>query len=154
MLELHEIEELFKSEELVKNKAMIHALLRNAALLHREGITEEQKKLALENIKNITHGGQPKVKKPKAEKVPKADPQHVKLKYSPAYEHYGIKKEHWEAATPDAHKELFDHHNAVMAGKIPGTEHIKNAVEQARAQGMKKSLDRLYDIFSELKKRI
>ena len=53
MFQLEELEELFKSEELVKNKAMLHALLRNAAMLHREDLTEEQKNTALNNIKAI-----------------------------------------------------------------------------------------------------
>jgi len=153
MMELHELEELFKSVELVKSRAAVQALLRHAEMLHREDVTPEQKKIALAKIKKITQGAAPKEKKPKAQE-PAGPVGKVKLKYSPAYQHYGVTQEHWNAAKPDAHKELFEHHNNVMAGKVPSAAHIKTAVEQAKAQGMKKNLDRLYNIFSELKKRI
>lgn len=159
MFELAEIEELFKSEDLIKSRPKLQALLRNAAILHQEGVTPEQKKIALENIKAITMGD--KQVKPKKQKATPAAPvsqfgptvSNVKLKYSPVYQHYGISQDHWNAAPPEAHQELFNHHNAVMAGKVPGSEHIKSAVEQSKAN-MIKSMERLSDLFKELKKHI
>lgn len=162
--------EQFCNEELMKarpNYNAIQALLRNAAMLHDEKITEEQKQQALANIKAITHGPQPKQKKAKEPKQPQQvqqmqptqaqQPQQVqpkiKYKYSPVYgQHYGVTEEMWNK-NPDAHAGLFTHHQEVMAGKHPNLMHIKSAVEQQKA-GMAKSVENLLSLFKELKKRI
>ena len=169
MFDMSEIEELFKTEYLAKSKARIQALLRNAALLRDQNLTPEQRQIAEDNVRAITKGT--RVKGAAAPKTPKqskntsviappvqtapaasvAAPGQVKLKYSPVYQHYGITQEHWNNAGPDAHKELFDHHNNVMAGKIPELGHIKTAVEQSKTKVLK-SADNLYDLFTQLKK--
>jgi hypothetical protein len=138
MYELNELEELFKTnEELVKSKAMVHALLRHAATLRQEGLTEEQKQTALDNIKTITHGKQLKPKKTKVEKPTKvAMPKPTGPQYNPAYKQHGIHEEHWNAATPQARQELTDHHKLMMQNTV------------------KKNIDNLYDLFLELKKHI
>lgn len=73
MFDISELEELFKSEALIKNKAMVRALLRNAEMLHKPESTEEQKAQAIQNIKAINASYQqkqlPKDKKVKAPKV-------------------------------------------------------------------------------------
>lgn len=176
MLNLDEIEELFKSTELIKNKKMVEALLHNVKMAQNTSLSPEQRELAQANIKAITSGGKPmKPAAPKKVKAPKeaapvnpasiqpvaplnpaapvAAPQNVKLKYSPVYAHYGVTPEHWEAAGPEAHQGLFAHHNEVMAGKHPDLMHIKTAVEQAKTK-MMKSVDHLFDLFSQLKKHL
>ena len=85
--------------------------------------------------------------------VPLAKPQRVKLKYSPAYEHYGVTQDHWNSAGPEAHQGLFAHNNEVMSGKHPDLMHIKTAVDQAKTKVIK-SVDQLYDLFSQLKKHL
>lgn len=161
--------EQFCNEELMKAKPnynAIQALLRNAAMLHDEGVTEEQKQQALANIKAITHGPQPKQKKVKEPKAvqpavqPVSQPQQtqqiqpkIKYKYSPLYgQHYGVTEEMWNK-NPQAHEGLFTHHQEVMAGKHPNLMHIKTAVEQQKAS-MAKSVQNLMSLFKELKKRI
>ncbi len=180
MLNLDEIEELFKSTELIKNRKMVEALLHNVKMSQNMELSPEQRELAHANIKAITSGGKPaapaspkKIKKPKDAvasaqpvnpasiqpaaplnpAVPQSSAGQIKLKYSPAYQHYGVTQEHWDAAGPDAHQGLFAHHNEVMAGKHPDSMHIKTAVEQAKAN-MIKSADNLYNLFLELKKHL
>lgn len=181
MLNLDEIEELFKSTELIKNRKMVEALLHNVKMSQNMELSPEQRELAHANIKAITSGGKPaapaspkKIKKPKeaavsAQPVNPASIQpaaplnptvqsaaptgQIKLKYSPAYQHYGVTQEHWNSAGPEAHQGLFAHHNEVMAGKHPDLMHIKTAVEQAKANVIK-SADNLYNLFLELKKHL
>ena len=175
-MELHEIEELFKS---VNPKAM-KAFLRNAATLQDPNASHEMKVLAVENIKAITQNKpiprsqtdkppkQPKKIKPvvaeqatqlvqqPAVQTPATTPSSIgkiQYKYSPAYQHYGVTEDMWNK-TPEAHADLFNHHNEVMAGKHPGLMHIKNAVEQTMKPKIAKSIDSLYDLFVELKKRL
>lgn len=164
MFDLNEIEELLKSEEFMKalNRRQLDMFFHNTNLLKDPNITPEMKAQAQANIKAIISPDkpQPKEKKPKAEKQTKikavVPPQEkplevaqpkvagvagMKLKYHPVYEHYGVTQDHWNNAAPDAHQELFNYHNEVMAGKHPGAMHIKNAIEAK----MKKSIDRIYD---------
>lgn len=176
MIELHEIEELFKSV----NRNAIKAFLRNAAILKDPEATPEMKALAEENVKAIAQNKplpKPKtdkpVKQPKkikpaaaeqatqlvqqpAAQTPAAAPTStgkIKYKYSPVYQHYGVTEDMWHK-TPEAHADLFNHHNEVMAGKHPGLAHIKTAVEQSMKPKMAKSLNSLYNLFSQLKKHI
>ncbi len=182
MFELDEIEELFKNTELIKSKKMIEALLQNTRMLQSPDITPEQRELAQANIKAITSGGRPISNAPKKVKAiappssqqviqpvapaniqpqtplnpaitPASPIGNIKLKYSPAYEHYGVTPEHWNQASPEAHQGLFAHHNEVMAGKHPELMHIKNAVEQSKAK-MMKSVEQLHNLFSQLKKHL
>lgn len=182
MLSLEEIEELFKSTELIKNRKMVEALLHNVKLSQNMELSPEQRELAQANIKAITSGGKPMMpsapKKAKASKptsfvapvrainpaaiqpaaplnpaAPVAAPQNVKLKYSPVYEHYGVTQDHWNSAGPEAHQGLFAHHNEVMSGKHPNLMHIKSAVDQAKTK-MMKSVNQLYSLFSQLKKHL
>jgi hypothetical protein len=162
MFDLNEIEELLKSEEFMKalNRRQLDMFFHNTNLLKDPNITPEMKAQAQANIKAIIspEAPKPREKKPKAEKQPKlkaapiqqekpvelakpANVANIKLKYHPVYEHYGVTQDHWNNAAPDAHQELFNFHNEVMAGKHPGAMHIKNAIEAK----MKKSIDRIYD---------
>lgn len=173
-MELQEIEELFKNV----NRGAIKAFLRNAAVLKDPAATPEMKALAAENVKAISMNKP--IPKPKAEPKPKkqkaavaeqaiqpvqqpvtqtpaaANPTStgkIKYEYSPVYQHYGVTEDMWHK-TPEAHADLFNHHNEVMAGKHPGLAHIKTAVEQAVKPKMAKSIDSLYNLFSQLKKRV
>lgn len=176
-MELHEIEELIKTV----NRNAIKALLRNAAIMKDPTVSPEQRAIAEANVKAISYNKplpknpgapkrQKKVKAAAAEQAtqlvqspptqtpaaaaPSQIPQpKVKLKYSPAYQHYGVTEDMWHKS-PDAHQDLFNHHNEVMAGKHPGLMHIKTAVEAAKPKMVKKSLEHLFDLFTELKKRI
>ena len=179
MMELKEIEELIKTV----NRNAIKALLRNAAIMKDPNSTPELRAQAEANVKAISYNkplpkppGAPRQKKVKAAAAEQATqlvqspltqtpaaavpPQsaklqpNVKLKYSPAYQHYGVSQEHWDKAQPDAHQALFAHHNEVMGGKHPDLMHIKSAVEAAKPKMIKKSLEQLFDLFSELKKRL
>lgn len=173
MMELHEIEELIKTV----NRNAIKALLRNAAIMKDPNVSPEQRAQAEANVKAISYNkplpkppGAPRQKKVKAAAAEQATqlvqaPQtqtpaaaatpkpKVTLKYSPAYQHYGVTEEMWNK-TPHAHQDLFNHHNEVMAGKHPDLMHIKTAVEAAKPKMIKKSLEQLFDLFSELKKRL
>lgn len=176
MMELHEIEELIKTV----NRNAIKALLRNAAIMKDPNSTPELRAQAEANVKAISYNkplpkppGAPKQKKVKAAAAEQATQlvqspptqrpaaavpspsgtANIKLKYSPAYQHYGVSEDMWHKA-PEAHQDLFNHHNEVMAGKHPDLMHIKTAVEAAKPQAIKKSLEQLYDLFSELKKRL
>lgn len=174
MIELHEIEELFKSV----NRNAIKAFLRNAAILKDPEATPEMKALAEENVKAISQNKPiPKQKtetpvkqkkvKPAApastapstqlmqqpSQAPAVSTGNIKYKYSPVYQHYGVTEDMWHK-TPEAHADLFNHHNEVMAGKHPGLMHIKTAVEQSMKPKMAKSLNSLYNLFSQLKKHI
>lgn len=175
MMELQEIEELFKNV----NRAAIKAFLRNAAILKDPEATSEMKALAAENVKAIAQNKpipKPKTDKPKQPKKMKpaaaeqatqlvqqpvaqtpaaAAPSagKIKYKYSPVYQHYGVTEDMWHK-TPEAHADLFNHHNEVMAGKHPGLMHIKSAIEQAMKPKMAKSLHSLYNLFTELKKHL
>lgn len=147
-MQLHEIEELFKSEELVKSKAAIQAVLRNAALLHNKETSPEEKATATENIKAITHGKpkkEPKLPAPvKALQEKKAKPEipfphdfhlhHTKADGSPlTHEEF---KGTWDKLTHGQKKATAEFHANHLAGK------------------MKKSVETLHDLFSELKKRL
>lgn len=174
-MELREIEELVKAV----NRNAIKALLRNAAIMQDPKSSPEMRAQAEANVKAIAYNkplpkppGAPKQKKVKAAAAEQATqlaqaPQtqtpaaaappvvqpKVKLKYSPVYQHYGVTQDMWNA-TPHAHQDLFNHHNEVMAGKHPDLMHIKSAVEAAKPKMIKKSLEQLFDLFSELKKRL
>lgn len=180
MMELREIEELVKAV----NRNAIKALLRNAAIMQDPKSSPEMRAQAEANVKAIAYNkplpkppGAPKQKKVKAAaaeqatqlvqtptpqtpaaaapispEAPVAQPK-LKLKYSPAYQHYGVSEDMWNA-TPHAHQELFNHHNEVMAGKHPDLMHIKSAVEAAKPKMIKKSLEQLFNLFTELKKSL
>lgn len=172
-MEFHEIEELIKTV----NRNAIKALLRNAAILKDPAATPEMRAMAEANVKAISYNkplpknpGAPKrqkkvkaaaaeqatqlVQSPPTQTPAAAAPQpKVKLKYSPAYQHYGVSEEMWHKA-PEAHNDLFNHHNEVMAGKHPDLMHIKTAVEAAKPKAIKKSLEQLHSLFTELKKRL
>jgi len=174
---MHEIEELIKTV----NRNAIKALLRNAAIMKDPAATPEMRAQAEANVKAISYNKPlPKEPKPPRQKKVKAAapeqatqlvqqpvPQtpvaaapslaptstgNIKLKYSPVYQHYGVSQEMWDK-TPDAHQGLFQHHNEVMAGKHPNLMHIKTAVEAAKPK-MMKSIDQLYNLFSQLKKHL
>jgi hypothetical protein len=171
MMELHEIEELIKNV----NRNAIKALLRNAAIMKDPAATPEMKAQAEANVKAISYNkplpkpkAEPKPRKQKAAAAEQAT-QLVKpspaqtpvaaapskiapvkssgLPYHPDYgTHYGVTEEQWKAADPSAHHELAAHHNAAMA-----------AVKQPAApQPLKvaKSVDSLYNLFSELRKHL
>lgn len=174
MIKLHEIEELCKTV----NRAAIKALLRNAAIMKDPNMSPEMRAQAEANVKAISYNKpipqEPKPKKIKAAASEQAiqpaqtsltqtpvaaaapSPQgpigNIKLKYSPAYQHYGVTEEMWNQA-PHAQQDLFNHHNEVMAGKHPGLMHIKSAVDASRPK-MLKSIDSLYELFSQLKKHL
>lgn len=172
MMDIKEIEELCKTV----NRNAIKALLRNAAIMKDPNSSPEMRAQAEANVKAISYNkplpsGEPKQKKVKAAApeqatqlvqtpsaqtpgaaAPTAKPQNIKLKYSPAYQHYGVTEDMWHK-TPDAQQGLFQHHNEVMAGKHPDLMHIKTAVESMKPK-MVKSIDLLYDLFSELRKHL
>jgi hypothetical protein len=170
MITLHEIEELCKTV----NRNAIKALLHNAAIMKDPAATPEMRAQAEMNFKAISHNkpipAEPKPKKVQtvpavaAQQAPTQLAQQpmktpvnpalgqVKLKYSPAYQHYGVNEQMWNK-TPDAQQGLFQHHNEVMAGKHPDLMHIKTAVEAAKPKILK-SVDSLYDLFTELKKHL
>lgn len=166
---LHEIEELIKGV----NRNAIKALLQNAAIMKDPNTTPEMRAQAEANVKAISYNQPiPRNTAPKKQKVAAAEQApppvtppaqqtpaavnpaiaNVKLKYSPAYQHYGVNEEMWNK-TPEAQQGLFQHHNEVMAGKHPDLMHIKTAVESMKPK-MIKSIDSLYDLFTELRKHL
>ncbi len=158
MMELHEIEELCKNV----NRNAIKALLRNAAIMKDPNATPEMRALAEANVKAISYNKP--IPKPKAERKPKKvkaaaaeqatqlvqtpSPQTPAAAASPKVEfheefarHHGIDpakfKQTWHAMTPEQQKVTQDWH-----------------AEQVAAPKMQKSLEQLYSLFSELKKRL
>jgi hypothetical protein len=157
-MDLLDIEELFKSEDLAKavNRRAIEMLLSNSKILKNPNSSLEQRKQAQSNIETIISGKIPKApssSKPKNIKQDVQQPLVPKLQYSPDYMHYGVTKEHWNNAAPEAHKELAEHHANVMAGKLPEYINVKNTIEAKNK--VLKSLDNvysnLYKIFETLK---
>lgn len=169
-MDIREIEELVKTV----NRNAIKALLRNAAIMKDPKVSPEMRAQAEANFKAISYNKPiPTEPKPKKQKIAAAEQatqlvqppatqmpaaaspvstQNIKLKYSPAYQHYGVTEDMWNK-TPEAQQPLFQHHNEVMAGKHPDLMHIKTAVEQMKPK-MIKSIDSLYDLFTELKKHL
>ena len=154
---MQEIEELFKNEDLVKNKKLVQAFLDQGAIYKNPKSTPEQKAQALQTLKTL---GMDQMKVPKPTK-PVAQPistnpaptpvkPHIIPKYHPVYQHYGVTPEQWNSAGPDAHQALFEHHNNVMAGKLPQYNHIKTAIEQQ----MKKSLENVYTLLKAINEEI
>jgi hypothetical protein len=166
MIELHEIEELTKTV----NRGAIKAFLRNAAILRDPNASPEMKELAEANVRAIAYNQpipKPKADKPAKQKKPKAAaaaeqatqiitqraPQTpaaaaTQMKPSPKMEfheefarHHGIDpanfKATWHAMTPEQQKITKQWH-----------------AEQTAAPKMAKSIDKLYNLFSELKKHL
>jgi type IV secretory pathway VirB10-like protein len=148
MFELSEIEELFKSEDFAKSKAAIHAVLRNAALLHNKEATPEEKAIATENIKAITHGKQKKEPKLPApvkalqQKKPKSEipfPHDFHLHHKKADGSPITKEEFkgtWDSMTHGQRKTTAEFHQNHLASKV------------------NKSVDTLRNLFLELKKHL
>lgn len=151
MQELQEIEELFKNEELAKNRSMVQALLRNAAILHDKGATDIDRQRATANIKAITQGKQAKPKKQKV--VDTATP--VSAVAQPAASvtapteipfheefatHHGVDpvkfKAAFDAMTPEQAQLTRDYHTNALKTK------------------MNKSLTKLSDLFKQLNKAL
>ncbi len=174
MMELHEIEELIKSV----NRNAIKALLRNAAIMKDPAATPEMKAQAEANVKAISYNKP--IPKPKADPKPRkqkaaateqatqlvkpspaqtpvaaAPSQNAPVKsfglpYHPDYEkHYGVTEQQWKAADPSAHHELAAHHNAMLSAKQPATPAV--ATQPLKVA---KSVDSLYNLFSELRKHL
>lgn len=171
---LEEIEELLKSKEFAKsvNRHALNLLFRNTAALRDPTLSQEQRKQAIENIKAITHNLEPKplktkfgtpqknkksiktsqtAVKPKTSAIPSQSVQPPKTVEKPQQEaypfpedfhiHHGVDpvkfKAAWEAMTPEQRKITLDWHN-----------------EQLTTKKIKKSLDKLYQLFETLKKQI
>lgn len=157
---LEYIEELFKSEELIKNKNLIHALLYHADIYRNPKSNAAAKAKAKEAIKLIGSGKMPKeevvstkvktrkeagprvIKDPPAGEVKGVgiEPSAPKHQYNPAFKHYNISKEHWNS-NPSLHQNTIDFHNEVLAGKHPDFEHVRAAA----GQKMKKSLENVLE---------
>ncbi len=132
MDELEQIEELFKSEEFIKSRALVHSLLRHAAKYHDKSSSPEEKQTALNHIKAISQGK--KFKEPKAPKKPAAKvPFHEEF-----VQHHGGDatkfKAAFDAMSPEQQKVTQTWHKQQVANKL------------------KKSIDNLYELFVALKK--
>lgn len=168
MMELNEIEELIKNV----NRNAIKALLRNAAIMKDPAATAEMKAQAEANVKAISYNkpipkpkSDPKPRKQKAAAAEQATqlvtppptqtpvaaaPPKLSAVPSPKMEfhqefaqHHGLDpsafKQTWHAMTPDQQKITQDWH-----------------AEQLAAPKMKvaKSVDTLYNLFSQLRKHL
>jgi hypothetical protein len=169
MMELQEIEELFKNV----NRGAIKAFLRNAAILKDPAATQEMKALAAENVKAISQNrpipkpkAAPKQRKQKAAAAEQA----IQLAQQPAPQTPAA------AAPPSAgqvqpspkmefHEEFAQHHGidpakfkATWTAMSPEQQKITQDwhAEQLSAPKMKvaKSIDTLYNLFAELKKHL
>lgn len=161
MIELQEVEELFKSV----NRNAIKAYLRNAAILKDPSATPEMKQLAEQNVKAIAQNKpipKPKSDKPKKQKAvietAAANPQLTPVQ--PAIDTATQIK-----AKPQFHEEFAQHHNldpvsfkATWQAMTPEQQKItKEWHAQQLSQAptkIIKSVDALYNLFIELKKHI
>ncbi len=168
-MEMHEIEELCKTV----NRNAIKALLRNAAIMKDPAATPEMKAQAEANVKAISYnkplpkvGAAPRQKKQKAAAAEQATqlvqtPQPTqtpvaaaspvssqvpspKMEFHQEFaQHHGVNpeafKSTWSAMTPEQQKVTMDWHTEQLA---------KPKLKVA------KSLDSLYDLFSQLKKHL
>lgn len=169
MMELQEIEELFKNV----NRGAIKAFLRNAAILKDPASTPEMKALASENVKAISQN--------KPLPKPKADPKPKKQKAAVAEQATQLVQQPVPqtpaAAAPspvapvqpsrkmEFHEEFARHHNidpvkfkATWQAMSPEQQKITQDwhAEQLAAPKIKvaKSIDSLYNLFTELKKHL
>lgn len=169
------IEELLKSkdvESLVKNKKLVDHFIQNARMLRNPSASEHERGAALANIKmlNETRGvgvsptdlftpesfkaSQDKqaLKAAKTQSsVAPAQGMIVKPKFSPIYqEHYNLSKDMWNQLNPTEQNDMFQHHNNVMAGKIPELAHIKTAIESKRNKVLKSIEDQIEKLYKAL----
>lgn len=149
---LHEIEELIKTV----NRNAIKAMLRNAAILGDAKATDEMKSQALENVKAIAANKAPRKSrvKPVVAEAPAmnlaqqpAIQQPVAAQPSPIQYPENL---HLTPLNASGHDEptmrsIFD--------ALPDAEK-KSVVDWHSNIKMKKSVDSLYDLFTELKKRL
>ncbi len=167
------IEELLKSknlESLSKNKKLIDHFIQSSRMLRNPNATEHERGAALANIKllNETRGvgvsptdlwtpesfkaskDKEAMKASKNQKsvTPVNPGTNIKPKYSPIYgEHYNLSQKMWNQLNPSEQTEMFNHHNNVMAGKVPELGHIKTAIESKRNKVIKSiedSIEKLY----------
>lgn len=152
---LEYIEELFKSEELVKNKNLINALLYHADVYRNPKSHPTAKARAKEAIKQIGEGKMPsqQVAAKKVKKRPEAGPRVIKdppatevkgvgiPQYQHHFKHYNVTPEMWKQHS-EIHKPTMDFHNEVMAGKHPEYAHVRTAMGE---QKMKKSLENILE---------
>lgn len=140
-----DVEELFKSKRVARNKALTDALLRNQAILNHEKATDLDKKIANANIARIAaySSKDPKMKpidpktvmapvigaKPSAAPAvvqeapvvqePKAKVKRPKLDFHPDFVHFNVTPEEYKNL-PSAHKQVFhDFHKEVLSGQHP-----------------------------------
>ena len=158
-MELHEIEELCKTV----NRNAIKALLRNAAIMKDPNASPEMRAQAEANVKAISYNkpipkpkADPKPKKVKAAaaeqatqlvqtpkpQTPAAAAPSPKVEFHEQFaQHHGIDpakfKQTWSAMTPEQQKITQDWH-----------------AEQVAAPKIQKSVEQLYNLFVELKKRL
>jgi hypothetical protein len=196
MMELHEIEELFKTV----NRNAIRAFLRNAAVLKDPAATPEMKAQAAQNVKVISATGSaakirsktqlaeitgqpiPPRAKPQKQNSQAAAPEQATqlvqqpaprtpeaaapsqqleaLPYHPDYAQYGVDENAWKGAPPEAHHELVAHHTKAQAAP-PAVAPVMTpppgagtAVAASTPVKVMKSVDKLYDLFSTLKKNL
>lgn len=170
MLELNEIEELFKTV----NRGAIKAFLRNAAILKDPAASQEMKELAEANVKAISQNKPPI--KPKATPAPKqkkpkaaAPEQATQLIQQPAPQTPAAAAPSQSAPVQSSPKkefhEAFAEHHGIDKSKFKETWHAMTPEQQkitqqwhleqlTAAPKIAKSIDALYVLFSELKKHL
>ncbi len=166
MVDLEQIEELFKNEEFAKavNRHALDMLFRNTKMLEDPNITPEMKEQALANIKAITSGEalpKPKrAKKPKAEKPAVAPVQKPVVQAAAAPVPTPVAQPKPKLEMPAGlHLSPLNtggHDEAGMRSifdSLPD-EHKQQIIDIHSATKMKKSVARLCSLFRELKKRL
>lgn len=170
MMELQEIEELFKSV----NRNAIKAFLRNAAILKDPAATPEMKALAAENVKAISMNkpipkpkAEPKPKKQKAAAVAEQAIQPVQqpVTQTPAAAAPSPVAPVQPSPKMEFHEEFARHHG-VDPVKFKATYNAMSPEQQKMTHEwhaqqlttpkikMAKSIDSLYNLFTQLKKHL
>ncbi len=159
-MEMHEIEELIKTV----NRNAIKAMLRNAAILGDAKATDEMKRQAIENVKAIA-ANKPIPKKSKAKQAKPAAPvaPATQLAQQPAAPAVAAQP---TATPPSAHQypeglhlsplNEGGHDETAMKGifdALPDHEK-KHIVDWHAKTKMAKSVDTLYNLFTQLKKHL
>ena len=128
------IEELLQSEDLIKSREKLKALLHHADRLHTGNLPHEEKERTIERMKALAG-----IKKPKQQKAA-ANPASTQSHdtYHPDFQHLNVSRDMWHNLTPKMKKDTHEFHKEVLAGKHPDVK-------------LKKSLESLFKLFTDIK---
>lgn len=130
----HDLEELLKSKKIVRDRALIDALLRNHAVLTNASASDLDKKIAQSNmdkIKNFSSNDPyakhidprtvqpPKLGSRAKKQSPQQKPKEQELDYHQDFSHFNITPEMYESMPKNHREKTHEYHKEILAGKHP-----------------------------------